>query len=58
MFPQFTPKKKARQELHESKSKLLKGGYVWDYIGTTIGVIKVDTRGLDYSSHGIASVLY
>ena len=28
----------------------LKGGYIGDCIGTTIGVIKGDTRSLDYSS--------
>ena len=28
----------------------LKGVYIGDYIGTTIGVIKGDTRSLDYSS--------
>ena len=27
----------------------LKGGYIGDYIGTTMGVIKGDTRSLDYS---------
>ena len=31
----------------------LKGGYTGDDIGTTIGVIKGDTRSLDYSSLGI-----
>ena len=30
----------------------LKGGYIGDYIGTTIGLIKGDTRSLDYSSSG------
>ena len=29
----------------------LKGGYIGDCIGTTIGVIKGDTRSLDYSSN-------
>ena len=29
----------------------LKGGYIGDYIGTTIGVIKGDTRSLDYGSY-------
>ena len=29
----------------------LKGGYIGDYIGTTIGVIKGDTRSLDTGSH-------
>ena len=29
----------------------LKGGYVKDYMGTTIWVIKGDTRSLDYSSY-------
>ena len=28
----------------------LKGGYIGDYKGTTIGVIKGDTRTLDYDS--------
>ena len=32
-------------------SKLLKGGYIGDYIGDTAGVIKGDTRRLDYSSY-------
>ena len=32
-------------------SKLLKGGYIRDYIGSTIGVNKGDTRSLDYGSH-------
>ena len=40
------------QPRYELKSKLLKGGYMGDYIGTTIGVIKGDTRSLDYSSYG------
>ena len=31
----------------------LKGGYIGDYIGTTIGVVKGDTRSLDYSLHVI-----
>ena len=29
----------------------LKGGYIKDYIGTTIGVIKGDTRSLENGSH-------
>ena len=29
----------------------LKGGYIGDYIGSIIGVLKGDTRSLDYSSH-------
>ena len=29
----------------------LKGGYKGDYIGGIIGVIKGDTRSLDYSSY-------
>ena len=29
----------------------LKGGYIGDYIGATIGVINGDTRSLDYSSY-------
>ena len=28
----------------------LKGGYIGDYIGSTIGVIKGDTMSLDYCS--------
>ena len=28
----------------------LKGGYIGDYIGTTIGGIRGDTRSLDYGS--------
>ena len=34
----------------ELLSKLLKGGYIGDYIGEYYGVIKEDTRSLDYSS--------
>ena len=34
----------------------LNGGYVGEYIGTTIGVIKGDTRSLDYSSYGVGCV--
>ena len=30
----------------------LKGGYIEDYIGTTMGVIEGDTRSLDHSSYG------
>ena len=30
----------------------LQGGYIGDYVGTTIGVITGDTWSLDYSSHG------
>ena len=42
-------------ETHMSHSlNSLKGGYIRDYIGTTIGVIKGDTRSLDYSSHRTA----
>ena len=33
----------------------LKGGYIGDYIGTTIRDIKGDTRSLDYSSYGLGS---
>ena len=29
----------------------LKGGYIGDDIGTTIGIIKGDTRSLDYGSY-------
>ena len=29
----------------------LKGGYIGDYIGTTVGVIKGDTRSLDYNTY-------
>ena len=29
----------------------LKGGYIGGYIRTTIGLIKGDTRSLDYSSY-------
>ena len=36
---------------YEPQSKLLKGGYISDYIGTTIGVIKGDTRSLDNGSY-------
>ena len=39
--------------VYELLSKLLKGGYIGDYIGgTTIGVIKGDTRSLDSISYG------
>ena len=38
-------------------SKLLKGGYIGDDIGSTIGVIKGDTKSLDYSSYGLVSVV-
>ena len=31
------------------------GSYIGDYIGSTIGVIKGDTRSLDYSSHGLCA---
>ena len=34
----------------------LKGGYIEDYIGTTIGVIKGDTRSLGYSSFVLISL--
>ena len=30
----------------------LKGGYIGNYIGTTIGVIKGNARSLDSGSHG------
>ena len=33
----------------------LKGGYIGDYVGTTIGVIKGDTRSLGYSSYVLVS---
>ena len=36
----------------ELQSKLLNGGYIGIIYGTTIGVIKGDTRSLDYSSSG------
>ena len=36
---------------YKLQSKLLKGGYIGSYIGTTIRVIKRDTRSLDYSSY-------
>ena len=29
-----------------------KGGFLGDYIGTSIGLIKGDTRSLDYSLYG------
>ena len=32
----------------------LKGGYLGDYVGATIGVIKGDTRSLDYGSYDIS----
>ena len=39
-------------ETHMSYSLTsLKGGYIGDYMGTSIGVIKGDTRSLDYSSY-------
>ena len=39
--------------LYEPYSKLLKGGCIGDYIGTTIRVIKGDTRSLDSSSYRV-----
>ena len=39
--------------LCEPSSKLLKGGYVWNYKGTIIGVINGDARILDKSLHGL-----
>ena len=42
---------------YELWSKLLKGGYIGDYIGTTIGVIKGDTRSLDNGTYGTWSIL-
>ena len=42
---------------YELESKLLKGGYMGDYIGGTIRVIKGDTRSLDYSSYELLSIL-
>ena len=32
------------------ESELLKGGYIGILLGTTVGVIKGDTRSLDYGS--------
>ena len=43
-----------RHSLGAQALQLLKGGYIGDYLwiyGTTIGVIKVDTRSLDNGSH-------
>ena len=37
------------------KSKLLKGGYIRDYIEEYIGDIKEDTRSLDHGSYGFMS---
>ena len=37
--------------IHELLSKLLKGGYVEDYLGEYFGAFRGDTRGFDYSSH-------
>ena len=34
----------------------LKEGYIGDYLGTTIGLIKGDTRSLDYSSYELNSL--
>ena len=31
----------------------LQGVYIGDYMGGTIGVIKGDTRSVDYGSHGV-----
>ena len=42
---------------YELQSKLLKGGYIGDYIGKIVGVIKEDTRSLDYSSYELQSIL-
>ena len=36
---------------YELQSKLPKEGYIRNYIGTNIGVIKRDSRSLDYSSY-------
>ena len=37
---------------YELQSKLPKEGYIRDYIGTSIGVIKGDSRSLDYTHIG------
>ena len=34
-----------------SSRNSLKGGYIGDYIGTIIELIKVDTRSLDYNPY-------
>ena len=44
--------------LHELESKLLKGGYIGEYMGSIIGVIKGGTRSLDYGSHELESKLH
>ena len=36
---------------YELQSKLFKGGYLGNIWGSIIGVIKGDTRSLDYSSY-------
>ena len=48
---QLTLNRVAQWDLHELRSKLLKGGYIGDYIIPPIGFIKGDTRSLDHSSH-------
>ena len=50
VFPLQMPKPGIRRghlAPHELYSKLLKGGYIGDYVGITIRVIKGDTRSLD-----------
>ena len=43
--------------LYELKSKLLKGGYIWEAKGNITGVIEGDTRSLDYGFYGISIVV-
>ena len=46
------------KRLHISNSlNSLEGGYIGDYMGTTIGVIKGDTRSLDNGSYELQSKL-
>ena len=46
------------QCMHMSYSlNSFKGGYIGDYIGTTLGVIKGDTKSLDNDSYAIPRCL-
>ena len=49
----FTPK--LTHPSYEPKSELLQGGYIGDYIKTSIGDTKGDTRSLDCSSYGFSN---
>ena len=49
MICQIWSARMQRADMSQSLNSL-KRGYIWDYIGTTSGDIKGDTRSLDYSS--------